>query len=477
MRGEAVIREGIPEGYKTKRNAVAGIINRDDTKGLKSVDIFFYELIQHINLPDTEEERLNLIQKMGFNVPPAILLPRKDLINTKKSKLIVDNLTDMIRRKARYPMDIDGIVLTKNTSKRENVMIPKNKIAFKITEDFVKTRVSGIVWNVTRTGRIVPVVHVDAVELGGVEVTHPTGHNYQWVKEKGIGEGAIIEIQRSGDVIPYIRAVFKKAKTFVSPRYCPSCNVRLIESDPDLLCKNQDCPGIAIAQIEYFITSLGAENIKYATIEKLYNSAKVRTLQDFFDLTERQISKIDGLGDITASMIIEERKKLLTTTEPELLAAFGIPLIGLKIAQKIFNHRKFKGSFDNFINCDQGVLRNIILSIEGIGPAKADAITDNISDYRSIYAYLKSVGLKFKKIKTTTKFGGKAFQFTGAMEKPREELETLVTLNGGRLASVSRYLDYLVIADRNSASSKATKARQLGIKMISEEEFLEMLGG
>uniref|UniRef100_A0A6M3LKZ8 DNA ligase (NAD(+)) n=1 Tax=viral metagenome TaxID=1070528 RepID=A0A6M3LKZ8_9ZZZZ len=480
-RGEAVVRK-LPDKYKTKRNAVVGILNRDDSAGMKLVMIWFYELIKHPNLPKTEEKRLELLKHLGLYVSPNFLIKKKEIQNNNlriNNLKVTDWLVSLLENKAHndLELDFDGLVISKNKHNRENEMIPKNKIALKIDTLSIQTKVTELEWNVTRTGRIVPIVHIDAVEIGGVEIESPTGHNFKYIRDKGIDKGAIIEVTRSGDVIPYIKSVIKPAKKIKFPQKCPSCN-RITEIDGvDLVCNNVECPGSSIANIEYFLRMLGAEGIGIPTITKLYKAKTIKTIADFYNLKKSDLIRIDGLGDISTDTILEERKKTLTTTQAKLLAAFGIPLVGIKMAKKIMDNHHFKNNFNFMFKMNVNAMYNTLIAIEGIGPSIAQSFIDYIYDFKGLFKFLKNKGLKFIKEKTTNKLKGKSFQFTGAMKKSREEFELLTVNNGGRLSSVNKKLDFLVVADINTTSTKAVRARELEIKIITEDKFIKMIGG
>jgi len=466
-RGEAVCTK-LPPGYKNKRNAAAGILNRDDLNNLEYIVILFHELIETDKMPPTELQRLKLLS-IYLPVISYGIINRSSIVTTSNINEIVAELVDRVKvHKDTLFYDVDGIVLTKNKSMRENAEYPSNKVAFKVQDAPQQTAVKFVEWNVTRTGRIVPVVHIDTVKKDGVEITHPTGHNYQWVKERKIDKGARIEVVRSGEVIPYIVSVIKPAKYFTYPNKCPSCNHLLREDGVDLVCDYPKCRGKFLSQIEHFIRTLGAENISVPTLDKL----GISTIEDFYELEMKDIINIKGLGYISAENILAERSKTLLTTEEDFIAGLGIPNISSKSALKIVD-KHFRGKLEKMFEMRVDKLYDIVK--DEAGPSKADNFTANIYDYEPLYDFLRKKGMKFKKVITTDKLEGKAFQFTGAMSKPREDMEKLVTINGGRLASVSKNLDYLVIADPNSTSTKAQKARQIGIKMISEEKFLSMI--
>uniref|UniRef100_A0A6M3IHI1 DNA ligase (NAD(+)) n=1 Tax=viral metagenome TaxID=1070528 RepID=A0A6M3IHI1_9ZZZZ len=468
-RGEALISI-VPATYKTRRSAAIGIMNRDDDGFMHLIKVMFYELIEPGSYtPKTEEERFSAMEKLGLNTAPSILI-RKDEIDEKTLKF----LEGILDKKATYDYDIDGLVLAKNKQVRENVKVPKNKVALKMDMDAIVTEVKEIEWNTTRTGLIVPVVHVEATEINGIEIEGPTGHNWKWITDRKIDVGAVIEIIRAGDVIPYIREVIKPARKLNTPTECPICKKSLSTSGPNLICTNPKCAGAQIAQLEYFLRTLGAEQIAFATVKKLWDELKVRTIQDIYELTKKNISLLGGFGDTSAETIIEEIKRTLTAKRSALLAAFGIHLIGLKTAIKILEINGLQ-KFSLIFKAPKNVLYSKLIAIQGIGPSIAESFSENIHNYKEAYDFLKSKGLKFHESKKTNKLGGQSFQFTGTMSKERDEMEMLTINNGGRLASVSKRLDFLVTNDKSSPSTKARKARELQIKMITEKQFLEMM--
>jgi len=279
-------------------------------------------------------------------------------------------------------------------------------------------------------------------------------------------------VVRAGDVIPQITSVITQAK-IVRPKKCPTCASILGILGVDLVCKNPNCKGQAIAKLEYFLKIMGVENISAPTLERL----RITTVDEFFKLNKKKIASIEGLGDLSADMILEERNKILRTTKEKLLTAFGIPLIGDKIAKKIVD-AYFSKDFEEMFKSKQDDLNklyNNLMNIDGIGNNIAYSFVTEINNYKALYEFLLNEGLEFVKVKTTNKLKGKSFQFTGTMSMERSILEMLVLNNGGRLASVTKKLDFLVLADKDGASTKATKARQLGIKMITEVRFLKMI--
>ncbi len=464
LRGEAIIEGKIPKGYKTRRSAAIGIIGRDDTRYANKISIKFYELLRHPKMPKTEKRRLALISKMGLDVVHNFILEKEI------TKETVDSLVDLLETKHLLNYDIDGIVLSKNLKERENVKIPKKAVAFKIDNLPIDTTVIDVKWQVTRTGTVVPVVYIDAIEIDGVEIQHPTGHNYDWLRRQGIGKGAIISVIRSGDVIPKIVAVKKKSKIPPQPKRCPSCNSFLAVSGVNLICTKSKCRDKNLAQVEYFIRTLGAENISIPTLDAL----NITSVRRFYNITKKEILETEGFQDAKTSLFIQERQKTLKTTKAKLIAAFGIPLVGYKVATKIIDESGIE-KFHFFFTMNSNLLFLAIINIPGIGPAIAESFCESIPHYLNIYKFLRKKGLRFIKTEKTNILQGKSFQFSGSMSLQRKEMEELVLTNGGRISSVSKKLDYLVIPDKSWISTKVKKAKELNIKIITEKQFMKKL--
>jgi DNA ligase (NAD+) len=468
-RGEAVILGDLPKGYKTKRNAIGGIINRDSTKHAKLVTVLFYELIDVKNLPPLESQRWNRLARYGLMTPHTFIVMRNEIKNLKGKKFILNFLEDQVKSgKETLPYDIDGLVLTAEESVREDVKLPKKKVAFKLENQPVETVVNEIVNQVSRLGYIIPVVHIGSIDIDGVEVKHPTGHNYDWLRKKKIGKGAVLGIVRSGDVIPYIKSVIKPGKVII-PRRCPSCDYLLKWEGVHLICNNKKCRGSKIAQVEHFIRTMGAQEISTPKLTKL-NCTSIRK---FYILTKEQISNTEGMGDVSADTFIEERNNTLHVEKYIFLASLGIPMVGRRVSRKIIDHA-YPKKFENLFTDSKTTVYNKCIDIDGIGPAIAKFLSSSIKQHYKTYTLLKKLGLTFTKADKTNRLDGKSFQFTGKMSLSRKEMESLVLNNGGRIASVNKKLDYLV-CNKNETSTKSDKARTLGIKRISEKKFTNML--
>jgi DNA ligase (NAD+) len=439
-------------GYKTRRNGTAGMLNADATSACRYLTVLYYELITDSEgLPRTEIGRIYRMTEMGLTVAPYV----------SATDYTGDQLVTLLAGwKAAYAFDMDGVVITPNDSMREDAMRPDNKIAFKVNEEATLCNVVDIEWNVGRTGRVTPVVIIDATEIGGVTVERATGFNAEFVTENGISEGAVIGIYRSGDVIPYIDFVLE-------PEYspylveCPSCNSILELTGVDLVCGNRNCAEQNVQIVEYFLRTLGCENVTAVTLRKL----DVQSVKQAYDLDEFEIATMEGFGIKRAEVIVSEIRKTLRTTPDRLLASFGISGVGKTASQNILKVH----DFDDLWNLDE----YDFISIDGIGQTLSDNLMKELPSRKGMYEYLKSEGLQWNS--TTNTLRGKVFCLTGNGTVKRDILIKMIEQNGGYVKGMSKNVDVLVTADPNSTSGKAKKARQYGTDVIGYDDLLGML--
>ena len=236
-------------GYKTARNGAAGILNREYLKDDQRITPMFYECLNYG--PGTEEEKYNhMLEHFSTrNVPNSIIFDRR----TMPISVLITFL-EMVSDNGLY--EVDGLVITPMDYERENVEFPEGKVAFKMNEKPVEATVNMVEWKVSRTGRVVPVVHINPIELQGVTVTKATGFNAKFISDEKIGSGSIVKIVRSGDVIPYITECVRGAIGELTPEVCPSCDHDLVNEGVDIVCPNEQCISRAFKQVEHFLRTM-----------------------------------------------------------------------------------------------------------------------------------------------------------------------------------------------------------------------------
>lgn len=447
-------------GYKNRRNGVAGLVNQKNDINIDNIKMLhpiFYEVLECPDL-DTmyEDERLTYISKLGLNVVPFSLWEKIDESNVNE---LVELLFD---EKQNLIFDIDGLVLTKNGSKRENVMYPEDKVAFKVNVDAVKTKVIKVEWNNGRTGKITPLVYVEPVDVNGITITKATGFNYTFIKDNGIGEGAIIGLIRANDVIPKITEVFTPAENMNIPDNCPSCGADVEVCGVELYCTNgDDCTNSRVKKIAHFFKTMGSDFITETTIKNL----GVSSIEEMYELDEMVIAEMEGFGVKKADQLIYEIQKTLNVTPDKLLAAFGISGISKTLAVPILD----KYSFDELFTIDE------IEDVEGVGTVLNNNFIKTINKYYDLYMFLKDKGLKFKTTESST-IKGKVFTITGVLPMKRDVVAKMITDKGGVVRGISKSTDYLLTDNPNSGSVKNQKAASFGTAVLGWGEFLILLG-
>lgn len=471
FRGEAILDEDPSMfGYKNRRNGAAGLLNKDGTENCQYIKPRFYEIVDGEDVPDTEWTRWKALDRL-FG---AEYMPKWWLLTGEPSlDKLVNTLKESRENNTRY--DVDGLVLCLDESEREDTLYPTNKVAFKVNLEAVKTTVRNVEWKVTRTGRIVPVVHVDPINILGVTVSKVTGHNYELLSKMGAGIGAEIGIVRSGDVIPYIEEVYLASGDLGYYRSCPSCYAETEINGVDLVCINGDCIEKLYYKLEYWFRTLGAENLTGVTLKKLgehislYSDNTVPSIFEIYDLEIDDMLRIESFGRKRATQVYEELQNTLKTSHEKLLAAFGIPNVAKEMAVELVRH--FGGI--------HGVLTapfKELLEVEGIGEIVATYIRGN--QHRCVRAFLKlrdEYGLELEERKVGA-LTGKMFCITGKLPMGRDAVVRMIEAKGGVWKNaVVKGTDYLVTDNPNSGSSKNKKAQTYGTKIISFTELQELL--
>ncbi len=445
--------DGTP--YKTKRNAAAGIINRDDGKNLDKLYVIFHTWAD----PDgprsnREHVRIGILEDFTNCVKNEFVQKKEDITSVAKR---------MIEEKTQY--DKDGIVITVNNSEVENIKIPEKKIAFKFNKQSAETEVDHIEWNTSRTGDVVPLVYIKPVTLGGATISKTAGFNAKNIMDNNIDTGAIIKIVRSGDVIPYIENVITPAKLIELPTTCPSCNniLRWDSTKVHLICDNINCPAQVQKKIAHFFEELGLENFS----EKMLTSLNCNSVTEVLNLKKEDILKIDGWAEKSADDFLNRLKEVITNITPQkLLAALGVENLGTSSSKLILENISFLDLLDSLY--DDKKLANVIvtlINIKGLGEKKVKSIIRGLSQNKLFLSQFMDNHIISVKPKTG-KLTGKSFCITGALSRPRDQIEKWIESNGGSISSISS-CSYLV-CNSPSDSSKYKKAQQRNIPIITE---------
>ena len=470
VRGEIILKlsdmkKAFP-GAANPRNQASGTSKRLDGVGCEHLTVMFYD-IDGIDA-DTEEKKTEILQELGLLVPnfkacdlDGALKWHAEYHKTKRGKL---------------DYEIDGLVVRANDTHVQHMLgelnnRPRAAIAFKFASQAKVTTLIDIVWETGSSGRVSPVAVVKPVVLAGATVQRASLHNASMIAELDIGIGDEILVSRRNDVIPYVEEVVqKKGKTAKPPSKCPTCSSALEKSGEYLSCRNRKCQALVEGRIENWIDATGVLEWGDKLINQLVEAKLVSEPADLYKLKPEQIAKLERRGLVIAKKVLENLMTRLPLQLPVFLAALGIENFGLQTAKAIV-----AAGYDTLDKVQKASAADLA-AIPGVGPSKGKAAYDGIKERKAEIARLVAAGVDPV---TKAKAGpllGKTFCFTGALSRPRKEFEQMVEEAGGTLlAGVTKELQFLVMADPSSGSSKSQKARQYGTQCIDEAGFLAMI--
>jgi len=465
--------------FANPRNAAAGSLRQLDSKitAKRPLDIFLYYAETHPKLK-THLESLEHIKKLGFKINPNIKLC-KGIEEVKKY------IKHWEASREKLPYEIDGIVvkvndLTSQDKLGSTARAPRWAIAFKYQPMQAVTIIQDIKVQVGRTGAITPVAHLKPVHLAGVTVKRATLHNEDEIKRKGIKVGDHVVVQRAGDVIPEVVKVVKdkrtgKEKDFHMPKKCPLCGGEIFRPEGEAVarCINEACPAQAVGHLILFCMrgAMDIEHIGPALAIQLHEKKIVKDVADLYDLKKSDLTKLERFADKSAQNVIDSIQGSKDRPHDRLLFALGIRLVGSTAASLIAEHYdSLEDLFD--IKADK------LTKIAGIGPKVAASVEHFFAqkENQKIVGRLKKTGvnIKAKKAKGPQPLKGKTIVLTGSLDKmSRSDAEELIkSLGGHSSSSVSKNTDFVVAG--HEPGSKYDKAKKLGVKIITEAQFIKM---
>ena len=472
--------------FANPRNAAAGSLRQLDPNvtAERNLQIFLYAVIESADqILETQWQVLDTLSKWGLKTN----LSRTQICKGIEAALQYHKKMETDRDD--LPYEIDGVVIKVNdlTSQERLGMRtrdPRWAIAYKFKPRSATTKLLGITIQVGRTGRLTPVAELEQVNVGGVEVSRATLHNFSEVLRKDLRIGDDVIVERAGDVIPQIVKPVESTRDgsevkFQIPDKCPICKNPITVSH-DLKtasCTNIDCPAQLRRRISHFVSKGGMdiEGLGHKRIDQLIDAGLIDSIESIYSLTSEQIGDLERFGDRSSESLIEEIEKSKQQPFHKLLFALGIPLVGSQTAQLIATEF---GSIDRL----QKATADDLQQIETIGPEIAKSIIEFFSNEKSqsTIADLAKAGLSMTveatdKTSPAGKFKDLTFVFTGTLTHlKREEAAQLVIAQGGKVSSsVSSKTDYVVVG--SEPGSKYEKAKQLGVKILTEDEFSKLL--
>ena len=463
--------------FKNPRNAAAGSLRQKDPKitAKRKLDVFCFN-IQQIEGKElsSHKESLDYIKSLGFKT-----VPRYKKVSTYDE--IIECIESIGEKRFNLPFDIDGVVIkVDDFSQREllgyTAKTPKWSVAYKFPPEEKQSKLLDIELNVGRTGAITPVAIFEPILLAGTSVSRATLHNQDYINEKNISIGDIITVRKAGDIIPEVLNVAQKKGTgvFTIPYKCPVCGTPVVKSDEAAIkCPNVDCPAQIFRSIVHF-ASKGAMNIDGlgpAIVDTLLENNLIKSVADLYELTVEQLMELENFKEKSARNLINAIEKSKSNSLDRLVFGLGIPNIGQASAKLLCD--KF-GDLDNIMSAtvDQ------INEIEGFGDNMAQSVVKTLAMPQMINLIdrIKSYGVNthYEKNQIDNRFEGKTFVLTGTLPTlKRNDAKAIIEKFGGKASgSVSKKTDYVLAGEE--AGSKLIKAQELGIPIITEQEFLDM---
>ena len=481
-------REKIKNGEKefaNPRNAAAGSIRQLDSKvaAKRNLDFMAY----FIPNPEdygikTQKESLEFLRRLGF------VTNYKLNGYAKNVKDIINYIDSLSEKRDNLPFEIDGVVLKVDNLEDEKRLgftsrVPRWGIAYKFPAKEVLTTLKEIKFTVGRTGKITPNAIFSPVHVSGSLVSKATLHNSDYCIDKDVRVGDTISIRKAGDVIPEVVEVKldrrkEDSVPFKMIENCPMCNSVLVRKDANHYCKNEHCPSRKIESLIHFSSrdAMYIEGFGESIVEDFYNLGYLKNIDDFYilDKYKDELMLLEGFGEKSISKLLESASNSKKNSLERLLFGLGIRYVGKKTAKILSKYYK---TIDNLIKADFDELK----SINDIGDVIAKSIVDYFSDEKNINLInrLKDLNLNMRylgeEVNTSNEnINGKTFVITGTLSRSRDEIkEEIEGLGGNVTGSVTKKTDYVIAGEK--AGSKLTKANELGIKVLTEEEYNNML--
>lgn len=468
--------------FANPRNATAGTVRQLEPSitAQRRLDFFAYILIASGKVPQGQWDTLNALDAAGFKVNPRRAL-------AANSEEVWKFIGQWAEKRESLPYEIDGVVIKVNSFALQRELgftgkAPRWAIAYKYAARAGITQIENIHVQVGRTGKLTPVAELKPVPIGGTTVSRATLHNMDEIERLGVKIGDWVEVERGGDVIPKVTRVIddkdhpRGHKSFHMPERCPVCggHVVRVEGEADHRCVNQKCPAKLRETILHF-ASRGVMNIDGmgdALVTQLTDRGMVKDIADIYKLTKEKLLSLERMGDKSAENILREIENSKKLPLERVIYGLGIRMVGERTAQFLVEHF---GEMSAIEEAGEAELQQV----EEVGPRIAKSIVEFFAEpkNRELVEELRAAGLtmKGKKKERGTKLAGKTFVLTGTLAHlTRDEAKKMIEDAGGKVAgSVSKKTDFVVAGAE--AGSKLDKAKELGVKVINEDEMRDLV--
>lgn len=466
--------------FKNPRNAAAGSLRQKDPKisAKRGLDIFIFNIQQCEGKTfTTHSETLDFVKELGF--PVSVSYNRYKNISDA-----VDNIKFIGENRENYNFDIDGAVIKVNSLADREILgatakYPKWAVAFKYPPEEKITTLLNIEVQVGRTGAITPTAVFEPIQLAGTVVSRAVLHNQDFIDAKDINIGDKIIVRKAGEIIPEVVALAEKGPnpgTFRLPEYCPACGTKAVREDDEavLRCPNPDCPAQLLRNLIHFASrdAMDIDGMGPAVLTMLVDRGIIKSQADIYSLKPEDISSAERMGEKSAANLMASIEKSKKAGLSRLLYALGIRNIGQKAADALAQNF---GTMDAVMTASS----EDISAIDGFGDVMAKSLIEYFSlpQSKKLIEKLKEHGvlMEAEKKVVSDKLHGFTFVLTGTLPTmSRDEASAIIIASGGKVASsVSKKTDYVLAGEK--AGSKLNKAESLGIKIIDENEFMEMV--
>lgn len=470
------------EAFANPRNAASGSLRQLDSKETASRPLNFFAYgfgaVDALQLPDTHWESIHLLKNMGFKVSP--------LFNKAKGAGIIALYQEAERTRAELPFEVDGIVVKVDSIELQRTLgfrqrSPRWAIAAKFEPVEENTKLLDIAVQVGRTGALTPVAYLSPVRVGGVVVSRATLHNEDEIQRKDLRIGDTVVVRRQGDVIPAVVTALVNLRNgsereFVFPDTCPECGTKVVRQEGEAVrrCLNKHCPAKLEQRLIHFASRNAAdiEGLGEKMVTLLLENKLVSDIASLYQISYQDLVKLPRMGELSSKNLINALDKSKNIALNKLIFALGIRHVGEKTALSLARYCKTIEAFINLTETD-------LEKIPDIGNETSQAIISYLNNPEEMTMLRKLLSFDFQiiapKEAISSNIQGKSFVLTGALEElSREQAAEKILELGGKVSSaVSKKTDYVVVG--SDPGSKATKAKQLGVKILNEQDFLNLV--
>ena len=492
LRGEAIITYSEfkkinallseEEQYKNPRNLCSGSVRQlnNEITAKRNVELYAFTLVEAegVDFKNSQQNKMEFMKEQGFQTVEYKVVTAKNIYET------VEWFSEKVKTND-FPSD--GLVLlyddiSYGESLGSTAKFPRNAIAFKWADETAKTKLTEVEWSASRTGLINPVAIFEPVELEGTTVSRASVHNISIVKELKLGIGDTIEVYKANMIIPQIAQNLTKSGSLAIPDKCPVCGEKTSihkENDVEVLfCENPDCLAKKIKSISLFVSrdAMNIDGMSEATIEKFISKGFLHELADLFKLNryKDEIISMDGFGEKSYEKLVKAAETAKITTTAKFIYSLGIANIGLSNAKMVC--KAFSNDFEKIRHASIDEL----VEIDGVGEIIAESFVKffaNENNNHMVDDLLDIVTLEDEENDNANDMDGMNFVITGSVNhfSNRSEVKELIEGRGGKVTgSVTSKTKYLINNDSTSNSSKNKKAKELGVQIITEDEFIDM---